>query len=323
MVPVTILTGFLGSGKTTLLNHILKAQHGKRIAVIENEFGETAVDGGLVLDAGQEVFETQNGCLCCTVRGDLDRILRELMTERRDQFDMVLIETTGLADPGPVIQTIMTDDALASFYALDAVVTMVDGYHLAQYLGDDDDHSEASQQIAFADVLVLNKTDLLDSSAVDKLKTRLRAINGTAPIHATRYGLVDLDAILNIGAFDLQRLQVDSASSPAHAHGSKRSMVSVGIDLPGALDFDRLNRWIQSILASIGPQVYRMKGILHIHGENDRFIFQGVHMIFDGQQDRAWLPEEERRNKLVFIGKDLDRNIITESFKACLVSSSS
>ncbi|KAI8333913.1 cobalamin synthesis protein P47K [Chlamydoabsidia padenii] len=301
-IPVTILTGFLGSGKTTLLNYILKSQHGKRIAVIENEYGEVAVDGGLVLDAGQEIFETQNGCLCCTVRGDLSRILHQLITTRQGAFDWVLIETTGLANPGPVIQTILTDDILQAHYQVDAVVTMVDAPHLQQ--------QETYQQIAFADVILLNKIDLVDSP--QDLIDHIRTINSNVPIYPTRYGMISLDRILGLGGFDLTRLdQVDETV----AHG----FMSVGIDIDGELDFDRLNRWIQSILASMGPKIYRMKGILNVHGENDRFIFQGVHMLFDGQQDRPWNDGECRNNRLVFIGKDLDRDIIIDSFKKCLV----
>ncbi|ORX60655.1 CobW/P47K family protein [Hesseltinella vesiculosa] len=317
MIPITILTGFLGSGKTTLVNHILKGQHGKKIAVIENEFGEIAVDGGLMLDAGQEIFETKNGCLCCLVRGDLARILEELVTTRKDQFDMVVIETTGMADPGPVIQTIMLNELLTSHFAVDAVVTMLDGYHLDRYLDGHHKEEEVYQQIAYADILLLNKMDLLDKDQGEQLIERLQTLT-TVPVFTTTYGTVHLDKILNIGAFDLQRLQFDS---PAHSHERQLPMVSVGIDIDGALCFDKLNRWIQSILATMGPNIYRMKGILHVFGEQDRFIFQGVHMLFDGQQDRPWRPDEERRNKLVFIGKDLNRNALIESFKACLVQS--
>ncbi|CAO3641436.1 unnamed protein product [Cunninghamella blakesleeana] len=320
-VPVTILTGFLGSGKTTLLNHILKSQHGKRIAVIENEYGEVAVDSEFVLDAGQEIFVTQNGCICCKVRGDLSRILHELMKEREGEFDMVLIETTGMADPGPVIQTILTDDQLLSYFKIDGVVTMVDAGHILLTLDETNQKSQIYQQIAFADTILLNKVDIInDQHQLDTLKQQLQKINDV-PIHSTKYGIISLDHILNLGGFDLERIDkhISNSKDNDHHHSDNNEVMSVGIDESGELDFDLLNLWIQSILASMGDRIYRSKGILNVHNEKDRFIFHGVHMFFDGQQDRAWKDGEERRNKLIFIGKKLDKDAIINSFKKCIL----
>jgi G3E family GTPase len=440
-IPVTVLTGFLGSGKTTLLNRILTEQHGKRIAVIENEFGEIGIDQALVIDADEEVFEMNNGCICCTVRGDLIRILGNLV-KRRDRFDHVLVETTGLADPGPVAQTFFVDDEVREQFALDGIVTLVDAKHVAMHLGDSD---ECRQQIAFADVLVLNKTDLVTAGELAALESRVRAMNAMARVLRAQNAAVPIDRVLDVGGFDLQRalatkpaflepeypfewigifeldegtarIELDpgpdpsmrvafvpvasraaaglaqavdlatrsfrqaraAAGSPIEPSGglwevavdpeqgaSRRvrvpkkgayafatqhlpeefrftvrdargsaldpvvsrafaaqhqhddSVTSVGIHAEGNVDEEKLNGWLSTLLRESGADIFRMKGILSLAGREERFVFQGVHMLFDGRADRPW-GREPRGNDLVFIGRRLDREALEKGFRRCL-----
>jgi len=436
-IPVTILTGFLGSGKTTLLNRILSEHHGQRIAVIENEFGEIGIDQALVISADEEVFEMSNGCLCCTVRGDLIRVLGNLM-KRRDKFDRVLVETTGLADPGPVAQTFFMDEDVRAHFALDGIVTLVDARHVALHL---DDSDECRQQVAFADVLVLNKTDLVTPAELDQLEQRVRAMNSVARVLRAQNAAVPLNAVLEIGGFDLDRalavkptflepeypfewagtfdldegvvplvmgagpdpsmdlvlrpiaggslahaeanadavmrlwaqpvvarasgtelvagdavfrldlegegdkqftIRVARAgryglytqhlpsefdlrlegSSPAESHIFAAShehddeVTSVGIHQEGAVNEKKLNEWLGKLLRENGNDIYRMKGVLSIAGSAERFVFQGVHMLFDGRADRPW-GDEPRASDLVFIGRNLDRDALTKGFAAC------
>jgi G3E family GTPase len=442
-VPVTILTGFLGSGKTTLLNRILNEQHGKRIAVIENEFGEVGIDQALVIDADEEIFEMSNGCICCTVRGDLIRVLGNLM-KRRDKFDYVLVETTGLADPGPVAQTFFMDDEIAEEFSLDGIVTMVDAAHVEQQLGRSD---ESTEQIAFADVLVLNKTDLVDGETLDRLEARLREMNRMARVVRSERGDAPVETVLNLTAFDLDQalerrptflepeypfewtgvyalpagryelslaegpdpemslfvvseqgkedaalresaelcvrqyaepaastqpgetipvdkhlslqlqssgrkpffLEVDYPMSAGfyaqhtaeefdlklldaegqeiqpevertwvaqHEHDDE--VGSIAIERDGDVNPQKLNTWISKLLQERGVDIFRMKGFISLAGETDRFVFQGVHMLFDGQPDRPW-GDQPRRNQLVFIGRNLDEKSMREGFEACLV----
>jgi G3E family GTPase len=454
-IPVTVLTGFLGSGKTTLLNRILSEQHGKRIAVIENEFGEVAVDHELVIGAQDELFETANGCICCTVRGDLIRVLNQLR-KRRDRFDYVLIETTGMADPGPVAQTFFVDEDLREDFELDAVIALVDAAHVSQQLAT---VATVAEQIGFADVLLLNKTDLVDAAALARTERELRAINGTARIVRTLRAELPLAEVLDLGAFDLQRAvaldgdfletprpfewagsytlaagqhdvhtggsahdhdhghahdhdhdhehghgalrevavlvlpavgggaagiaaQLDAATAAfngastalatggallpgqpcrlqlgAHAHfrlqlptagdwvvycehapaefgfalmaaqpvaqrefGSHHhdtGIASIGIADARALNPDKVNDWLSYLLQSRGQDILRMKGVLNFKGEPRRYVFHGVHMIFDGQLERPW-GDSARENRLVFIGRQLDRGELEAGFESCV-----
>jgi G3E family GTPase len=447
-IPVTVLTGYLGAGKTTLINRILSEQHGKRIAVIENEFGEIGIDHQLVIGTDEEIFQTSNGCICCTVRGDLIRVLTQLR-KRRERFDAVLIETTGLADPGPVAQTFFIDEELKEYYSLDAIVTLVDARHIEQQLERD---RIAREQIAFADIVLLNKIDLVDAGALGRIEQRVHGISGTATVLHTRNAEVALERVLGIGAFDLERaLSHDQAflqparpfewagryalgreqyalRTGAHAHtGQDRShephqglrqvdvlllpvgpgpdaaieslleaatvlfkaepqpleplamlplrelvrltlqggahyqlqleqpgqcvlfcehapqefglqlkdanlleqrlytshhhdsdIGSIGLEDPRPLDPDKLNDWLSYLLQSRGQDILRMKGVLNIKGEARRYVFHGVHMVYDGQLERPWPPAAARLSRLVFIGRDLHRDELEAGFESCI-----
>jgi G3E family GTPase len=457
-IPVTVLTGFLGAGKTTLVNRILSENHGQRIAVIENEFGEVGVDHELVIGADEEIFETSNGCICCTVRGDLIRILGQLR-KRRDRFDSVLIETTGLADPGPVAQTFFIDEELKEHYALDAIVTLVDARHIEQEL---ENSPIALEQIAFADVILLNKIDLVDAAELERIERRVRAISATAAVIHSRNADVPLERVLRLGAFDLERalalddafleparpfewaglyalapgkhvlqtgtqqhdhdhdhhhddqnghdheanghqlaqvdlvllptpdvtaasidallerasalfesepvaaapgtalaagrrhrlqlqpgaqFQLEAGAAPGWVLFTEHAPVEFGLQLPGAqplqqreigshhhdlavgsigltdvrpLDPNKVNDWLSYLLQSRGADILRMKGVLNLKGENRRYVFHGVHMVFDGQLERAWSADAPRRSRLVFIGRNLDRAEFEAGFESCV-----
>ena len=352
-IPVTVLTGYLGAGKTTLLNRILSEPHGKKYAVIVNEFGEIGIDNDLVVGADEEVFEMNNGCICCTVRGDLIRILEGLM-RRKGKFDAIIVETTGLADPAPVAQTFFVDQDVQDVAKLDAVVTVADAKWLSARLKD---APEAKNQIAFADVIIVNKTDLVSPEELREVEARIRGINPYAKLHRAVKSNVPLDAVLGKNAFDLDRiLEIEPAFLEAddhdhhhhdhdhecgpdcghdhhhhdhghnhhhdHDHGGLKHyhdehMQSLALTIDGEVDPNKFMPWVNDLVQREGPSILRSKGILALKGEDKRFVFQGVHMILDGDLQRDWRPDEKRISRIVFIGRDLKEDEIREGFMKC------
>jgi len=339
-IPVTVLTGYLGAGKTTLLNRILSEDHGMKFAVIVNEFGEVGIDNDLVVGADEEVFEMNNGCICCTVRGGLIRIIEGLM-KRRGKFDAIIVETTGLADPAPVAQTFFVDQDVQNLSRLDAVVTVADAKWLLARLND---APEAKNQIAFADVIILNKVDLVSAEEASEVEARIRAINPHAKLHITTNCQVPLEAVLGRNAFDLDRildiepafLEADNDHYHSHDHdhghdddkhdhghvsghgGLKHyhdeEMQSVSIHVDQEVDPKKFLDWIDRVVQADGIKILRSKGILAFEDEPKRFVFQGVHMLLDGNLQRDWKAEEKRECKLVFIGRELDAEKIRSGF---------
>ena len=341
-IPVTVLTGYLGAGKTTLLNRILSEPHGKKFAVIVNEFGEIGIDNDLVVNADEEVFEMNNGCICCTVRGDLVRIIDGLM-RRKGKFDAIIVETTGLADPAPVAQTFFMDEAVGARTKLDAVVTVADAKWLTERLKD---APEAKNQIAFADVILVNKTDLVTPEELDELEARIRGLNPYARMHRTQRGQIALDEVLGRNAFDLDRiLDIEPAFLTAddhdhhdhghhhhhdhdeghhHHHGNglkhyhDEEMQSLSLKSEKPLDPDKFFPWVQDLVATEGLNILRSKGILSFKDDPERYVFQGVHMILDGDHQRPWKGGEERISRIVFIGRNLPEDKIRQGFESCL-----
>jgi len=314
-IPVTVLTGYLGAGKTTLLNRILTEEHGKRYAVVVNEFGEVGIDNDLVVGADEEVFEMNNGCICCTVRGDLIRIMDGLM-KRKGRFDAIIVETTGLADPAPVAQTFFVDQDVSDNARLDAIVTVADAKWLSERLAD---APEAKNQVAFADVILLNKTDLVLEDELAEVERRIRAINPYAKLHKTQRCAVPLDAVLGRNAFDLERiLEIEpDFLEEGHHHHHDEDMQSVSVTLEGEVDPNKFMPWISNYTQVEGPSILRCKGIVAFPNEPKRFVFQGVHMILDGDVQGDWKPGEPRRSRVVFIGRNLKADEIREQFLAC------
>ena len=322
MIPVTVLTGFLGAGKTTLLNRVLTEQHGEKIAVIENEFGQEGIDNDiLVQDREEQIVEMNNGCICCTVRGDLVRILKDLYAKKHKgtlEFDRVIIETTGMADPGPVAQTFFMDDEIADHYLLDAVITVVDAKHGQQAL---DEQKEAQSQIGFADRILMSKVDIAEPEKVDYLKKRIRSMNPRAGIKEVHFGKTDLKDILDIRGFNLNAiLEIDPQflTSDEHTHDDSVSSFVFSSDKP--LDATRLEEFLCAIIQVYGNELLRYKGVLYLDGVERRMIFQGVHMMMGADAGKAWQPGEKPQSKMVFIGRKMPKELILNGLKQCEIS---
>src|SRR5713101_8223847 len=319
MVPVTILTGFLGSGKTTLLNRILKEEHGQRIAVIENEFGEAGIDADLVEKSEEQIVEMNNGCICCTVRGDLIRILGSL-TEKRDQgalkFDRVVIETTGMADPGLVAQTFFTDEEIGNYYLLDSIITLVDAKHAPKQL---DEFHEAQEQVGFADRILMSKTDLVSPQEVDQLSKRIRKMNPRAPIKAVHFGNAPLDEVLDIRGFNLNAiLELDPEFLTDVQHEHHDEVESFVFRSKKPFDGAKLEQFLSGMIQVYGPDLLRYKGVLWMKGNPRRVVFQGVHMMMGGDLGKPWTKSDKKESLLVFIGRKLPKDLFIAGLEECL-----
>ena len=329
-IPVTILTGYLGSGKTTFVNYLLNENHGNKFAIIENEFGEVGIDDGLVLQSEEEIIEMMNGCICCTVREDLIITIKNLVKNKKDKFDHIIIETTGLADPAPVAQTFFIDEEISEMCRLDSIITFIDAKFTAQHLDEEKPEgveNEAYEQVAFADVLVLNKTDLVSPEELEVTKKKLKGINIHAPIIETQYSKVPINKVINIESFDLKKtLEMDEGFldiESEHQHDS--SITSFGVHIEGQFKQKELNNWLGKLMMEKGADLYRSKGILSILESDEKYVFQAVHMIMNlgtsselGMDHKPWKKGEKRINKFCFIGKNLDKEQIIKDLKNCI-----
>ena len=325
-IPVTILTGFLGSGKTTLLNHILQTNHGMKFAIIENEFGEVGVDDSLInqakFDSEEEVIEMMNGCICCTVRSDLITVLKRLLITEKRKFDGIIIETTGLADPAPVAQTFFVDEKIEKITSLDAIITVVDAKHIIQHLDQvkpEGVENESVEQVAFADKLLINKTDLVNAEELDQVKFRIRAINPSAEIIECQNSQVDPRRLLGIQGFNLNRvLQQEPAFLEDQQHLHDQTVTSIAFQISEPINIGQLQYWISEILQTEGNDLLRYKGLINVAGMEKKYVFQGIHMLFTGNFTVNWKRDEARISKFVFIGRNLKTDLLRNGFYACV-----
>ncbi len=320
-IPVSVISGFLGAGKTTLVNHLMRRHTSERIGVVVNEFGEVGIDGQLIVADQEVLIEISNGCVCCTVRADLVASVKELLARNRQEgdkrLDRLIIETSGLADPAPVLQTFLADPDLREQVELESVITVVDAYHFRLQLGD----AIVREQVAFADVVVMNKADLVAQEALELLKQQIRSLNRTATVITAIHARVPADSLLGVRRFSLPTLleiEPGLLNDTPHDHEHDASIQSCALVETGALDPDRFNRWINRLVQQHGQQLMRMKGVLHFRSEPRQFHFHSVHMLLEASPGRPWRAGEARDSKFVFIGRNLDLRLLREGFVDCL-----